>query len=322
MLQQPVEQGCALTYWISKMLKPVLPLFFISICLTACGERGAAVAAPDSANMSAAEVADLKAEIVRLQQENAELRVTPIAMLMAVRAAGNDLAKATEAMTLLEKKFPESAEAKQAGGMVAQLKSDRDKREAETRRLAALGLKALKVSSTLIGNEATITLSGVSQTRRWISDAYDGQYHYRDAEKGASFIVARVKAASDNKDPGLPGVALYRSEGATLKRVAAFRYEFVRWKDFGSYLGNYSDYSNDFAHTNTIPMSIGADAEIANLARPLFIVATKEGCHKRNYERFHNPPVSYIEASCSNLKEILEVSDFSNGQIAVVHRLD
>lgn len=140
--------------------------------------------------------------------------------------------------------------------------------------------------------------------------------------KSIKLIIARVKATSNDKDPALPGAALYRSEGATLKRVATFRYEFARRKDFGSFLGNYPDYGNDFAHTNVIPMSIGADATLAKLTRPLFVVATKEGCHKRDEERFSHSPVSYRESGCSSLKKTLEVSDFSVGRIAVVHWFD
>jgi hypothetical protein len=303
------------------MLRSPAPLLFAAVLSTACSERPAAVA-PDAANDSATAIAALKAEVTRLQQENAELRATPAVMLAAVHAAGSDIAKASEALTLLEEKFPDAAETKQANTLVAQMKSEHERREAEAKRLAALGFKALKVTPRLAGDEATITLSGVSQTRRWISDAYDSQYHYRDAEKGAAFIVARVKVTSDNKNPGLPGVALYRSEGATLKRVAMFGYEFVRWKDYGSYLGNYSDYGNDFAHTNVIPMSIGADAELASLTRPLYLVATKEGCHSRNYERFRNPPVSYAGGDCAGLKDTLEAGDFGDGKLALVHRLD
>ena len=304
------------------MLKFLPSILLAALLCTACSDRRATTAMPDAASNSATEITGLKAQIARLQQENTELRATPAALLAAVRAAGNNMSKADEANEILGKKFPDSIEAKQANTLLAQMKSDNDKREAEAKRLAALGFKALKVGAKLAGDEASITLSGVNQTKRWISDAYDSQYHYRDSEKGSAFIVARVKVTSNNKNPSLPGVALYRSEGATLKRVANFGYEFGSWKDYGSYLGNYSDYGNDFAHTNAILMSIGADAELSALTRPLFLVATKEGCYSRNYERFRNPPVSYVGGNCSSLKEALEISDFSDGRLALVHRLD
>jgi hypothetical protein len=304
------------------MLKPIAPLIFLAVLSSACSERQATSGTSGTDRAVAEEIAGLKVQIAKLEKENADLRNTPSAMLVAVRAAGSDLTKADAAAIALRAKFPDSSEAKQAEGLVLRMKAEQAARDAEAKRMATLGLKALKVSSTLVGDEATISLSGVSQTRRWTFDAYDSSIHYRDAEKGSAFIVARVKASSDNKDPGLPGAALYRSEGATLKRVALFSYKFVTWQDFGSYLGNYADYGNDFAHTNVIPMSIGADATLANLARPLFVVATKEGCHKSQYERFSQPPVSYRESECSSLKETLEVNDFNTGRIAVVHRLD
>lgn len=300
-----------------------LILLLAALLATACSERHPTAVITPCVSAPSDDVAAMKDQIARLQNENAELRATPAVMLAAVQAAGEDIAKSRAALELLKKKFPDAPQTKQAMDAVAQLEAARDKKEAEEKRLAALGLKALKVNSTITGDEATITLSSVTQAGRWISDAHDSQYHYRDAEKGSAFIIARVKAASTNKDPSLPGVALYRSEGAVLRKVASFGYEFVRWKDYGSYLGNYSDYGNDFAHTNAIPMTIGADAEVANLKRPLFLVATKEGCYKRDYERFRNPPVSYIGGSgCTALKDSLQAADFGEGRLALVHRLD
>jgi len=267
-------------------------------------------------------IADLRSRIADLEQENANLRATPVALLANVTTTGDDLVKAGEALKILETKFPDSAEAKQGRKIVDKLEANRDKQESEAKRLAALGFKALKISPILTGDSATITLSGITQARRWISDSYDSQYHYRDAEKGAAFILARAKVESSHKDPKLPGVALYSGDGAQLKRVANFSYEFVRWKDYGSYLGNYNDYGNDFAHTNVIPMTIGAESDLASLKRPLYLVATKEGCHSRSEKRFGTPSVSYFGGNCGGLKETLEVADFSDGQLSLVHRLD
>ncbi len=304
------------------MLKSVSPLLAVVMLAAGCSKGPTNAPAPSAQEDSGPVIADLRATIARLEQENADLRATPVALLSNVTAAGADLLKAGEALKILETKFPDSAEAKQGRKIVDNLKADRDKREAEAKRLATLGFKALKISPKLAGDDATITLSGVSQARRWISDAYDSQYHYRDAEKGAAFILARVKVESSHKDPKLPGVAVYSSDGAQLKRVANFSYEFVRWKDYGSYLGNYIDYGNDFAHTNVIPMSIGAESELGNLKRPLYLVATKEGCHSRREKRFGTPSISYYGGDCAGLKEILEVGDFSDGRLSLVHRID
>lgn len=304
------------------MKKSLAPLLLISVLASACSDRQAAVPASTATGALAIENAALKEQVAKLEQQVAELRNTPSVMLAAVRTAGADISQAETAAKALKAKFPGSEEAGKADALVAQLRNDLAAREAEAKRVAALGLKSLKVGATLAGDEATISLSGASQTRRWISDAYDSSHHYRDAEKGSAFVVARVKASSENKNPALPGVALYRAEGATLQRVASFSYEFVRWRDYGSYLGNYADYGNDFAHTNVIPLSIGANATLANLARPLFVVGTKDGCHKRSEDRFRQPPVSYYEAECASLKETLEVSDFSTGRLALLQRLD
>jgi hypothetical protein len=304
------------------MKKSLAPLLLVSVLASACTDRQAAVPASTANGALAIENVALKEQVAKLEQQVAELRNTPSVMLAAVRTASADISQAETAAKTLEAKFPGSEEAGKANALVAQLKTDQAAREAEAKRVASLGLKALKVSSTLVGDEATISLSSASQTRRWISDAYDSSHHYRDAEKGSAFVVARVKALSENKNPALPGVALYRAEGATLQRVASFSYEFVRWRDYGSYLGNYADYSNDFAHTNVIPLSIGANATLANLERPLFVVGTKDGCHKRSEDRFRHPPVSYYEAGCASLKETLEVGDFSTGRLALLQRLN
>lgn len=84
---------------------------------------------------------------------------------------------------------------------------------------------------------------------------------------------------------------------------------------------NNSNYGNDFAHVSTLPMTIGASIDDAKATRPLFIVATRTGCHDGDYARFDNPPVTYIEVGCKELKDSLDAADFKDGRL-VVHRID
>jgi hypothetical protein len=101
------------------------------------------------------------------------------------------------------------------------------------------------------------------------------------------------------------------------------RYRFRRWQDFGAYLGTHADFRNDFSHSSTIPFSIGValgDAE--SMRRPLYLVATREGCHKRHHDRLVQPPVHYIPGNCASLKKTLTVDDFKDGSLAVLSRID
>jgi hypothetical protein len=81
-----------------------------------------------------------------LEQENADLRATPVALLANVTATGDNLVKACEALKMPETKFPDLVEAKQVRKIVDKLEANRNKQDSEARRLAALGFNAVKVS--------------------------------------------------------------------------------------------------------------------------------------------------------------------------------
>lgn len=115
------------------MQKLLLSVLLVTALVSACGQRQDASAVSNRANESDAVISDLKAQVARLQQENAELRATPAAMLTIVQAAGADLVKAGEALATLEKKYPESAEAKHAASLVASLRADEEKRADEAK---------------------------------------------------------------------------------------------------------------------------------------------------------------------------------------------
>lgn len=283
--------------------------------VTAATAAGASVSAPD-------ELAGLRQRIAQLEEENAALRETPAVMLSAVQGAGDDVDKAKTAAQRLEQRYPDARESKDAAQLVAAVEKRAEKAALEAKRLAALGLKALRVQSAVEGDSATVALSAVGQGKRWTFDRYDDTYHYRDAEKGSVFIHAQAKVSSKSKDPTLPGIALYVGEGATMQKVNDFSYRFRRWDGFATYLGNHSDYPNDFAHASVIPMTIGVEVETGKLARPFFIVATKQGCEGRNFDRFTQPPVSYSRSGCDSLKPALEVGDFDSGSLIVLHRFD
>jgi hypothetical protein len=300
--------------------KDIIVGIFPLLALSACGDQHLS----DSAETSrvSTENAFLKKKVAALEAEIKELQSTPAALLGAVNAAGDNLSAASAAADRLKAKFPNSSESVAADKRILELVTKKSKEEAEAKRVAALGFKAFTPNARLEGDEATIVLKGVGLKKTWIFDGYDGEYHYQEAEKGSTFVAAQVTASSKNKDPKLPGVALYAVDGPTLVKIADFAYRFVRWDDYGSYLGNYADYRNDFAHSSTIPFTIAASIEVDKVKKPLYVLASREGCYHRSSGRFNNPPVSYYSSDCSMLKVSITPDDLKNGAVKLVSRID
>lgn len=287
----------------------------------------AAIAAPAAAPDDGREVEALRAEVARLTAENARLRLTPFALAAEVEAAArrDDATAAGAALKQLVEHFPHSPELtparKRVEGLVAKLRAAEDQKK----KLAALGFKALKVHSTFTHEGTALSVANAYLTRRWTFDSYgDGLgWRYLDAERGQRLLVTRLAVSSTSKDPALFGIGLYQADGATMTLLGNLRYRFSRWQDFGAYLGTHADFRNDFSHSPRIPFSAGValgDAE--SLRRPLYLVATREGCHKRHYDRLVQPPVHYIPGDCGSLKKTLTVDDFRDGSLAVLRRID
>src|SRR5690606_7516026 len=117
--------------------------------------------------------------------------------------------------------------------------------------------------------------------------------------------------SSNSKDPNLPPVFVYKISNGELIYLATLDYEFARWDDYGSYLGNESDFRNDFAHTQTIRFELGSQISENEIKEsPVFIVVGNENIFYRSYDRFANPPVSY-RRSTYDYKSILKVEDFN-----------
>ena len=109
----------------------------------------------------------------------------------------------------------------------------------------------------------------------------------------------------------LPPIGIYRYKDGKLFLVSEMGYKFARWKSYGHYLGNYADYSNDFAHTSTIPFSNAAEIKKDDQNDVLFVVVRKKGCFERVDLGFSNPEVGYA-SSGSNMATILSVDDFDS----------
>jgi hypothetical protein len=96
------------------------------------------------------------------------------------------------------------------------------------KRLAELGFDALSVRPTFSREQTTLNISSVSVSRRWTFNAYDGRYHYVEAERGETFVIARASVTSRDKGPALYGVGIYVAEGLNLTKLTEMEYRFVR----------------------------------------------------------------------------------------------
>jgi hypothetical protein len=267
----------------------------------------------------------LRAEVARLQAENARLRLTPSALAAEVRAAveAHDGRQAEAALQSLKDTFPYSAELGPASRQVAALLTTLRAADEESRRLAALGFKALKARPVFSYQDTELRVLDTSVSRRWIFDSYGSGWSYLEPEKGQRWLTANVAVKSASKDPALFGIAAYAPDGATLTQLGSFSYRFVRWLDFGAVLGNHADFRNDFGHTARIPFTVGAALSQEDLRRrPLYLVVTREGCHQRRQDRLLQPPLHYVPESCASLKKTLTVEDFKDGSLAVLKRID
>ncbi len=305
------------------------------LCLSLCVAAGCVPSAkPDArpapatatpATTNTDEVESLRAEVMRLAVENAQLRLTPLALMAEVDAAvrAADAERARAALQRLAEKFPHSAETAAAGKRVKVLVARQRAAQEEVKRVAALGFKALRARPSFASGDTALDIGDAVIRKRWIFDSYGDGWRFLDAEKDKKYLVARMTVSSKSKNPPLFGVAAYVADGASMTQLGNLRYRFVRWKDFGAYLGTHADFRNDFSHHSRIAFSAGVAVGEAELKRrPIYLVATREGCHRRAYERFGQPPVFYVPQDCASLKRTLTLDDFKDGSLAVIKRID
>jgi hypothetical protein len=313
---------------------PTLNFSFISVVaisalvLSACGPS------PEVENLRK-QVDDLKQQLdtVTTDRDALKARVedlsnTPTVLFanVAASAEAGNIEEAEKALNALKVKFPEAPEVKKAHELVDFLHAKIDKQREETRRLEAMGFKALKTTPLVDAGGVKVSVGTPSFSKQFVFDRYDTSYRYRDADRDHKYVVIGLSAtaAKGVSDPNLPGFALYWADGKELRRVSEFDLQFVRWEDYATYLGNYHDSRNDFAKNATIPFTMGAHVTDRELAkRPLYVVATTMGCQSRSYERFRNPPVYYFGA-CMDLAEKLPLDSFvkENSKLTLVRRID
>ena len=96
-------------------------------------------------------------------------------------------------------------------------------------------------------------------------------------------------------------------------------YEFYKWKDYGTYLGNYSDYSNDFSRTKRIRFDVGEQLQVSKyIGKEIYLVVSKKEKASRQSTRIGNPEIEYSPYSIDvDIPEILDIETFEKNFILV-----
>ena len=226
-----------------------------------------------------------------------------------------ELDKASSEITQLKKLFPNSQEASASSALVAKINELKEAKRKEEERIKALGFKAIAEQTSVKIDYNTVTLSGISVNSRFTFDSYGNEWYYRDADRGSKYVTMQMSVTSSNHDPKLPEFAVYSISGDKMKYEGSFDTRFARWKDYGAYLGNYHDSSNDFSKVSTVRFKLGLQVDNETLAKPYAIVLMKKNVLSSNYDRFDNPPISYIGSA--NYPSTLSIKDFNEKYVII-----
>lgn len=232
--------------------------------------------------------------------------------------SSESFAEARNEISQLIEIFPISSEASTGKTLLAKIQEIEAKKEAEIQRIKALGFKAVKAQTTVTVDYNTVTFSGISVGSRYTFDSYSDEYRYRGAERGWKYVTATMTVKSTDNYARIPMCQYYLIEGDKMRKSSWFETRFARWSSYGHYLGNYTDYKNDFAHTSTIAFKIGAEVHEDDLKKPGAIVMKHENVQRRNEDRHENPPVSYSSGLEFSYPDSLSIDDFSSGEYHVI----
>ena len=202
--------------------------------------------------------------------------------------------KAKKEIAELKNVFPNASENTECAKMLEKISAIEAAKKAEEERIKALGFKAIPQKTSIKIGYNTITLSSISIGKTFTFDYRSDEWTYREADRGTKYISAAMAVTSSDHDPNLPQFAVYKIEGGEMIYEESFDTEFARWEDYGTYLGNYHDSRNDFAKVSTVKFKIGAQISDGVLSKPYAIVVKNENGLTSSYDRYRNPPKSYI----------------------------
>ncbi len=271
-------------------------------------------------------------ELTSCKEELKEIKNTPQQRLLkAQEVESSNLVLAEKLFRELIEKFPKSNEALYAKDFITKVEKEREqiraekenaekKKKEEEIRIKKLGFKILKENLKIKHAGLVMEFSKIKMGKRFVFDRYDNTYHYRDAVRGTKYLTATLKVTSKSNSPKLLPIYVYQLKEGKLQLISAgpVQYEFYRWEDYGSYLGNYADYNNSFSQNETVRFSIGeALHESDNIKDfPIFLMVKKEECVSREELRFNNPPVNYSTTTCK-YDMVLDVEKAKNEYFVV-----
>ena len=243
----------------------------------------------DSVNQLKKQLEEANAQIELLKYP-ADQRLNKAKTLME----SGDLDGAIKEINQLKEVFPNSNEVTLSEAIIKKINELKEAKRKEEERIKALGYKAIKEQTTIKVDYNTVTLSAINVGNTFTFDSYGDRYYYRDADRGNKYVTMQMSVTSTDHDPNLPQFAVYSINGDRMDLVGTFGTEFARWRDYGAYLGNYHDSSNDFAKVSTVRFKLGIQVSNEILAGPYAIVLMKKNVLVSHYDRFENPPMSYI----------------------------
>lgn len=256
----------------------------------------------------------------QLEQANAQiniLRYPADQRLNKIKALieSDNLDDALTEIQQLKKVFPNSVEATASESLENRIRELKEAKRIEEERIKALGYKAIPEHNTVKIDYNTITLSGINVGNRFIFDAYDDSWFYRDADRGCKYVTMQMSVTSSSHDPNLPQLAAYSINGDKMNLIGEFDTEFARWRDYGAYLGNYHDSSNDFSKVSIVKFKLGLQVSNERLSKPYAIVVMKKNALTSHYDRLSNPPKSYIGSA--NYPSTLSLESFQSKYVLI-----
>ncbi len=264
----------------------------------------------DSLSIVRNELKDAKAKIEVLSYP-ADQRFSHITELFNAQ----EYDKAKKEIGELKNIFPNAPENTECAKILEKISALEAAKKAEEERIKALGFKAITQKSTFKIDYNTVALSSISIGKTFTFDFRSDEWTYREADRGTKYISAAMSVTSTDHDPNLPQLAIYKIEGGEMIYVESFDTEYARWEDYGTYLGNYHDSRNDFAKVSTVKFKVGVQISDGVLSKPYAIVVKSENGLTSSYDRYKNPPKSYVGSV--SYPRTLSVEDFTKNYILV-----
>jgi len=109
-----------------------------------------------------------------------------------------------------------------------------------------------------------------------------GEYYYRTADKGNTYLLISLSLSTKDKHASVPSFSLYEIKDGVLKRTSHMQRRYASWSSYGAYLGNYTETSHDFSKVNTVYYKLAFEVSVEQSRQPLFVIVNKDGSSPNN----------------------------------------